>query len=322
MVSALLVGFFIQVFEMGSVAAVVSTLPEELPPGLNEMPETEALPWTDSKGFLPPRRSGANAADFYSKAAATIRRLPGFPRLPVDLKPYGEDPVLREAMRLAFEGATQKKADFFEYHSYRAWEEKSAPDLWAAFIVSRAMGRSVRNYLDKDQSATAIVVAKATVGMGDHFLSQAPNLPQALIGQAIMEEGMRALVACYRETNDEENVRKAMDRLSMSSGIEEAAQLRSAPAALQRWNSVEMALKALSDPDPVIRADTAMLVEACFDPDGFRRMKEDGGTAKIAMLIRADKANSKKALEPLLNDPHSVVMRMAKRAMDALNRAP
>jgi hypothetical protein len=318
----LLAGCVMQTFSPEAFGAIVATLPDELPPAVSEMPEMAALPWIDPSGFLPPRRAGANAADFYAKAAATIRQLPGFPSLPVDLKAYGEDPVLREAMRLAFEGATQEKADFFRAYSYRAWEEGSSPDLFGAFIVSRAMSRSARNYLNQSDPATAITVAKAAVGMGEHFLSQAPSLPQALTGQAIMKEGMKALVACYRETSDREKAGEAVDRCDKSAGLEEAVQIRSASAALLRWNNAAMAFKALSDADPVIRADAASLVEACFHPDGFRRMKEDGESAKIAVLIRADKDNCRKAVEPILNDPHPVVRRMAQQAMDALEKTP
>ena len=317
-----LVSCWTQVLPRESSAAVLTTLPEELPPAVTEMPEMSKLPWVDPEGFLPPRKAGANGADLYAQAAATIRRLPGFPSIPVDLDAYEKDPILREAMRLAFEGATQKEADFFKIHRYRAWEQGSSPDLWAAFIVSRAMSRGARNYLEKNDQTTATMIAKATVGMGEHFLTQAPNLPQALIAQAIMEEGMRALVACYRAAGDTKNADEVVERLDQSSGIEEADQLRPAPATLVRWNDVAMALKSLSDPDPVIRADTASLIEACFDSDGFRRMKKEGESAKIAMLIRANKASSKKALKPLLNDPHPVVRRMAKRAMDALDKSP
>jgi len=294
-------------------------VPETLTGAVQEKFDPKPIAWLDPAGLLPPRADRGNAAELYAKAAEAIRKVAGFPTMPRTLEPYLEWPDLREALRRAVDGSALKNADFLALYSYRSWEQGAMPDLAGAVAVNRALSMCARLFLDAREFEKACHTAQAAVGMGEHYFSGAPNLVQALVGQTMMEEGMIALRVCYLRSGNPEKAREAAKRLSGSQGVREAVGLKNAAAVIDRWGDVSIGLLACSDPDPVIRADTLLLIEACFHPEGLKRMQSNQQTSVVATRIRAEPKACQEAVASLVRDPNPIVRRLAERVSGVLS---
>ncbi|MCX7017003.1 MAG: hypothetical protein NTW86_31330 [Candidatus Sumerlaeota bacterium] len=302
----------------GFLFAAEVELPASLPASLAKRIDLQPIPWLDPTGFLPPRHAGGNAAELYAQAVQHIHKAAGYPRLPRELKDCLEDAELRESLRLAVEGSALEQADFLALYSYRAWDKDGLPDLTGALAAQRALARSAQLFADAKEFDKARDTARAALGMGEHYRRAAPSLAQALIGETMMEDGMLALRHMYLESGDRANARETAQRLARCQSVGEAAPLRNAAVLLDLWKDPAMALRACADPDPIVRSDTLLLIEACFHPDGWKRMQSDPDSSAVATRLRADKSACQKAVASLLNDPSPIVSKLAKRVEGVL----
>jgi hypothetical protein len=295
-------------------AAAPIDLPKSLPPAAATTTPS-AIPWLDASGFLPVREPGRNAVELYAEAVGHIRKTPGFPSLGGSAEDREKQPELREALRCAFDAAHLAEADFLKVYSYRAWEDGGTPDLLGAMAVVQALSRSATRFAEAGQNEHAMTAAQAAVSMGDHYLRGAPNLAQALMGQAMLKEGMRTLRHCYMQASDSDKAREAAERIAAARPSEPAVEVRSAAAAVARWGDGRAALRALSDPDPIIRSDAVLLIEACVHPEGFDWMRSDEEISVIATRVRALRLEGREAVAALKGDGDPTVRRLAERVL-------
>lgn len=293
-----------------------SSMPSALPQRVPISTEISRIAWTNVSEFLPARSGQGNAAELYDKALKQIRQAPQFPSLPADRKKFAAEPTIQSALSLAFEGAMNRQADFLPLYSYRIWEQNGTPDLEAAVVLTRALGRSASLFLEAGDSAKAMAAAQTLLSMGDHFRGSAPTLAQAVAGEAMIHEGLRNARAAFSRLGEKDKARIAGERAAGITGVEASLQARSA-AMSGAWQTPAMALRALSDPEPVVRADALLLVEAAFDPTGSQRLMQDPKIQPVITLLSNDKPAVRKAIEPLLQDSNLLVRTLASRAMAA-----
>ncbi len=270
------------------------------------------IPWTRVDVFLPTRPSSANAAPLYAEATQIIRTMPNYPVLPATLDAFVKSDVLRQALGKAFEGSNCRSADFLSIYSYKNWEKNAAPDLPAALVLASALSHGATFFLQGNQPDKALASARAAVSMGEHYRAGAPNLAQALVGEQIIREGLLACRACFLKAGDHAKAQAAAKSLTDSANLASVLNARSAASAAI-WQNPKVLVRALQDPEPLIRADALLLIEACLDTHSAERMASAKDTQMLATMLKTDAAAIRPLVEALQNDSNPMVSRFAQR---------
>lgn len=283
--------------EMQSAEVMPDTLPSRVPVST----QLSAVAWTQVSEFLPSRPSKDNAVLQYAKAAELIRQ-------------SQSDQATQNAMSLAFQGALCERADFLSVYSYRSWQEKASPDLEGAMILSRALGRSTSEFLAKAEMPKALAAAQTMLSMGEHYRTGAPTLAQSLVGEAIIHQGLRSIRAVYARMGDKQKARLAAQRAAGLDRLGMVIEARSAAMAVA-WQTPEVVFQALRDPEPVIRADTLLLIEGTFDPQGSEKLMQDAKIQPLVAMLKNEKARIQQAVMALLQDPNPMVKSLVERVV-------